>query len=577
MPSKSKKSHKPSKKGHAKKAKPSAKQPRPSAKRPKPSAKRPKPSAKRPKPGAKKPTPKPTPQPTPQPTPAPTPTPTPGPTPKPTTAGRIEHVVVLMLENRSFDHIFGFRQGVNGVSGTEFNLLDPTKPESDVNPAFHAGSGAPFSVIDSKNGPSHSLKGTNVQIFNNGQGPAAQHLASNIGFARNYHDELVSEHIQHPSEAAIAVAMQSFSPAHLPSINALADAFCVCDNWFSEVPGPTQPNRLYMHAATSAGFAHNVWSKKFDVQTIYNNLEAAGVSWATYDFDLNEVRQNFTRINGSAPNFKKFEALAVDVQQDTLANYSFICPRFNNSAEGHGNSQHAPEDARYGDNLVADVYEALRANDAVWAKTVLIVTYDEHGGFYDHVIPPSENIPNPDGINSPVAGDPGASFVPPFKFDRLGLRVPVVIASPWVKAGKVDSTRYQHTSVLATLKKMFGLPSFLTLRDASANPFDQIFQELSEARTDTPKKLPRATLPKITASADSAAHPLNETLNEDQRDMLVGAFHLTQPSENLALAATTAEMPTIHDLPQTQGDAAAFIRNRFRSHFGPRTEGGVRV
>ena len=509
-----------------------------------------------------------------QPQPQPTPTPTPTPHPPAGAAARIEHIVVLMLENRSFDHIFGFRAGINGLTGNEFNLLNPSKPESDTNPAFHTGSGAPFAVIDSKNGPSHSLKGTNVQIFNNGKGPDAQHPARNNGFALNYRNELLSEHIANPSQAAIAVAMQSFAPAHLPSINALADAYCICDNWFSEVPGPTQPNRLYMHAATSAGFAHNVWSKKFDVQTIYNNLAAAGVTWATYDFDLNEVRQNFTRLDGSAPNFKKFSALAVDAQQDTLANYSFICPRFNNAADGHGNSQHAPEDARYGDNLIADVYEALRANDAVWAKTALIVTYDEHGGFYDHVIPPAQNIPNPDGINSPVAGDPGASFVPPFAFDRLGLRVPVVIASPWVRAGQIESQRLQHTSVLATLKKMYGLPDFLTKRDASANTFDQLFEELPAPRTDTPKKLPRATLPQITASADSALHPLNQSLTADQRDMLIGAFQLTQPTENLALAATNAQISTIHDLPETQGETAEFIRARYRSHFGPRSEGG---
>jgi phospholipase C len=494
---------------------------------------------------------------------------------KPSNGGRVEHIVVLMLENRSFDHIFGFRKGINGLTGKEFNLLTPNKPESDVNPAFHTGSGAPFVTINSKNGPSHSLKGTNVQIFNNSNGPDATHPARNNGFALNYRNELLAEHVQNPSQETIAVAMQSFAPAHLPSINALADAFCICDNWFSEVPGPTQPNRLYMHAATSAGFAHNVWSKKFDVQTIYNNLEKAGATWATYDFDLNEVRQNFSRLNGSAPNFKRFSALAVDAQKNTLANYSFICPRFNNAAEGHGNSQHAPEDARYGDNLIADVYEALRSNDDVWAKTVLIVIYDEHGGFYDHVIPPAENIPNPDGINSPVAGDPGASFVPPFKFDRLGLRVPAVIASPWVRKGKIDSTRYQHTSVLATLKKMFNLPVFLTKRDASANTFEQIFQELPAPRTDSPKTLPRAKLPKITVSKDAPTHPLNQPLNEDQRDMLVGAFHLTQEAQHATRGITEAAISTIHDLPETQGEAAQFIRDRLRKHFGPRSDGGT--
>lgn len=484
------------------------------------------------------------------------------------TPQRIEHVVVLMLENRSFDHIFGYRKGINGLKGDEFNLLDPTKPESDVNPAFYVSNGAPYPILAGKNGPSHSLKGTNNQIFNNATGPDAQHPAKNNGFARNYYNELTfSEKIPNPSQADIRVVMEAFAPVRLPAINALADAFCVCDNWFSEVPGPTQPNRLYMHAATSAGYGYNVWSRKFDVATIYNHLEDAGYTWATYDFDLNEVKTNFSRIKGTAPNFKKFAALKVDVQKDTLAHFSFVCPRYNNSAQGHGNSQHAPEDARYGDHLIADTYEALRSNDAVWAKTVFIVLYDEHGGFYDHVISPSTNIPNPDGINSPAPGD-NTSFAPKFKFDRLGLRVPAVICSPWVKKGKVDSTRYQHTSVLATLKKMFGLNGFLTKRDASANTFEHIFDELDAPRTDTPKKLPRPPLPKVTVSTDHPAHPLNQPLTEDQKAQVIGIYHMTQeshPDETYA-----------DELPDTQSGAAEFIQSRSEKQYGPPGEAGIR-
>jgi phospholipase C len=485
---------------------------------------------------------------------------------------RIEHVVVLMLENRSFDHIFGYRHGINGLNGDEFNLLDPTKPESDVNPAFYVSNGAPYPILAGKNGPSHSLKGTNNQIYNNPTGPDATHTAKNNGFARNYYNELTfSEKIPNPSNSDVRVVMEAFAPVRLPSINALADAFCVCDNWYSEVPGPTQPNRLYMHAATSAGYGYNVWSRKFDVATIYNNLEDAGYTWATYDFDLNEVKTNFSRIDGTAPNFKNFSALKTDVQKNALAHYSFIMPRYNNSAEGHGNSQHAPEDARYGDNFIADVYEALRSNDAVWAKTVLIVTYDEHGGFYDHVISPSKNIPNPDGINSPAPGDK-TSYAPKFNFDRLGLRVPVVIASPWVKAGKIDSTRYQHTSVLATLKKMLKLPKFLTRRDASANTFEHIFEELDAPRTDTPKTLPRAKLPKITVSEEHPAHPLNHPLTEDQKSQLMGVYHLTQSSnEESAESAVYAD-----ELPDTQGGAAEFIKARNRKQFGAPGPAGVR-
>lgn len=103
-------------------------------------------------------------------------------------------------------------------------------------------------------------------------------------------------------------------------------------------------------------------------------------------------------------------------------------PRFF-SKDQPANSQHAPQDARYGDNLIADVYDTLRSNADVWMKSALIVTYDEHGGFYDHVVPPSNGIPSPDGINSPPPGD-SASWVPKFGFDRLGMRVPAVIASP---------------------------------------------------------------------------------------------------------------------------------------------------
>ena len=259
------------------------------------------------------------------------------------------------------------------------------------------------------------------------------------------------------------------------------------------------------------------------------------------------------------------------MQAGVLANYVFVEPRFMNSKNnkhttgGLANSQHAPEDARYGDNLIADVYEALRSNPALWAKSALIVTYDEHGGFFDHVVPPSQGIPNPDGLTSPLPKDP--SWAPAFKFDRLGLRVPAVIASPWVKAGRVDSTRYQHTSVLATVKKIFGLPSFLTKRDASANSFEALFGEINTPRQDTPTTLPRAPLPAIAVSADDPRHPANQPLDEDQRDLLYSVYHLTQ---------THPEGPSPGALPRTQGEAHDFIQARYHKHFGPPAAGGTR-
>jgi phospholipase C len=471
---------------------------------------------------------------------------------------KIEHVIVLMMENRSFDHIFGYRAGINGLTGKEFNLLDPTKPESTTNPSFYVNNGAPWAVLAGQ-GPGHALDAANVQLCGNKNGPSAANPPTNCGFISNYSAELYADHVNNPSDAVLSVAMQSFPPARLPSINALADAFCICDHWYSEVPGPTQPNRLFLHAATSFGYAHNVWTQKFDGPTIYGQIQKAGLTWATYQYDDNEVLE-FNEVSQETANFKMYQpAFAADVKASQLANYVFISPQFMNGQDGSmANSQHAPQDARYGDNFIADVYETLRSNADLWAKSVLIVCYDEHGGFYDHVVPPG--TVNPDGINSPPPGDK-ASFAPSFDFARLGFRGPAVICSPWVKAGRVDSTPYQHTSVMATARKIFGVNAPpLTKRDGSANTFEHLFAEVTAARTDTPAKLPRAPLPTITAPPDSPASPSNQPLDPTQKDVLHRAHALT--------AASHPNGPHYDGLPQTQGQASAYIRQRYAETFG---------
>jgi phospholipase C len=477
-------------------------------------------------------------------------------------SGPIEHFVILMLENRAFDHIFGYRQGVNGLQGNESNLLDPSKPQSESNPVFQVSNGAPYTVLAGE-GPGHSFNAANTQLCNNKNGPSTASPSANNGFVSNYNTELVyADKVKDPSNAVIQVVMDAFAPASLPSINALADAFCVCDNWYSEVPGPTQPNRLYVHAATSFGFALNVWTQKFDAPTIYNRLQDAGYSWALYYYDDNDLAE-FTAVNTETANIKLFDqSFMDDVKAGALPNYTFIDPRFVNATGDMANSQHAPQDARYGDNFIADVYEALRANEALWSKTALIVMYDEHGGFYDHVIPPSTGVPNPDGINSPPPGNK-LSYAPTFTFDRLGFRVPVVIASPWVKPGRVDSTPYQHTSILATVKKLFGWDQFLTKRDASARTFEHLFAELSAPRTDTPTTLPRVNVTQAAAAATSATditNPANQPLDQTQQAVLMKAYYLTQSSH--------PDGPTPDDLPTTQGEASDFIRARYAKHFG---------
>lgn len=221
---------------------------------------------------------------------------------------------------------------------------------------------------------------------------------------------------------------------------------------------------------------------------------------------------------------------------------------------------------RFGDNLIADVYDALRSNEAVWMKSALIVTYDEHGGFYDHVAPP-EGIANPDGINSPAPNDPApASRKPPFAFDRLGVRVPAIIASPWVARGKVDSTRYQHTSILATLRKMFGLRQPLTHREAQANSFEGLFTQLTAARTDTPLTLPRIPLPQqpLFTAAGVPVAAGDQPLNSLQDEMLEGFLELTHGAVAAAAppAAAAAAAPSAAPFATTQAAASALVEQR---------------
>src|SRR5262249_16070995 len=149
-------------------------------------------------------------------------------------------------------------------------------------------------------------------------------------------------------------------------------------------------------------------------------------------------------------NFSHFFDFDSDIRAGILPAYSFIEPRFFNTSANGANDQHPPHDVREGERLIASVYDSLRSVEGVWQQSLLIVTYDEHGGFYDHEPPPPAK--NPDGRSSST---------PRFAFDRLGVRVPALLVSPWVPAGHIESTLYDHTSILCFVKKHFGLPAFL--------------------------------------------------------------------------------------------------------------------
>jgi phospholipase C len=390
-------------------------------------------------------------------------------------------------------------------------------------------------------GPGHSLDATNEQLFDaktvtpSTKAPAID----DRGFVSQYKNELAADKA---AGGDLSAVMQTFNAGQLPALTALAQNFVLCDQWYSEVPGPTMPNRQYIHAATSAGWARDDFSVELDQVTIYEQLQNNSRTWSVYYSDQNEVAQ-YTRINTERANFKIFEtSFAADAAAGKLANYTFIIPRFASSTtDGPANSMHAPFDVRPGDQLIASVYAALRASPQ-WMQSLLVVTFDEHGGYFDHATPAA--AVNPDGIDSPAPGDT-VSFAPTFAFDRLGLRVPALLASPYLPKGTVCSTPLQHTSTLVTTRKLLGITGSLTKRDAAATGFDPLF--LKTARTDTPTTLTSST-------ETSAGHPGGHAAKHSLDKFTAGMAH------DWRKTAARHGLPTGHE-PKSADEAHHFLRS----------------
>lgn len=464
-----------------------------------------------------------------------------------------------MLENRSLDHLFGKWPAVAGLAQGPFsNRPTPLAPPGPANAPIAAGQPALFSVTQGQ-GPGHSLDDTNVQLFAKKVVPSGSVLqpVNDRGFVMNYKTALAADGISAVG-ADLSAVMQTFTPGQLPALSALAESFVLCDQWFAEVPGPTMPNRLYIHAATSAGWARNDWSQQLKSVTIYEQLQRNNRSWAVYYSDQNEVAQ-YSRINGQRASFKLYEStFAADAAAGKLANYNFIIPRFAGSTtDGPPTSMHPPQDVRPGDQLVADVYAALRGGPQ-WPQSLLVVTFDEHGGYFDHADPPA--AANPDGIDSPAPGDT-ASFAPQFAFDRLGLRVPALLASPYLPKGVVSSTPLQHTSVLVTVRELFGISGALTRRDAAASSFSALF--LGAPRSDAPSVLlSPAARTQIPFDATQAAP-----------DDLVSemALHWRQTTGALPGASPAVTQPT------SQDEVHRFLRSQIEAFLDHRARGARRT
>ncbi|KAL3654979.1 Non-specific phospholipase C6 [Castilleja foliolosa] len=394
----------------------------------------------------------------------------------------IKTIVVLVLENRSFDHMLGWMKksinpSINGVTGKECNSI--TTNANDVVSADKTicfSDGADYVDPD----PGHSFEDVEKQVF--GSGP----IPSMSGFV---------EQALTMSQNLSETVMKGFRPESVPVYAALVNEYVVFDEWFSSIPGPTQPNRLFVYSATSHGSTSHVkkqLAKGYPQKTIFDSLHENGLDFGIYFQNIPNTY--FYRNLRKLKYLFKFHQYDLKFKRDAkngnLPNLTVIEPRYFDLKGLPANDDHPSHDVANGQKLVKEVYEALRAGPQ-WNETLLVITYDEHGGFYDHVRTPYIGIPNPDGNTGP-----SPYF---FKFDRLGVRVPTIMVSPWIKKGTVISkpkgptpnSEFEHSSIPATIKKIFNLSSnFLTHRDAWAGTFEQVVGELTSPRTDCPEVLP---------------------------------------------------------------------------------------
>jgi phospholipase C len=406
----------------------------------------------------------------------------------------IKHVVVLMLENRSFDHMLG------GMSAVDPNVegVNQGNPYSNKAPNGNEFKQQPIADWVVKQDLDHEHDGTMEEI-----GTAASPMS---GFVATY-----LKRYPNASDEELDQVMAYFpfgaTPEgdRLPALHALARNFAVCDHWFSSMPGPTWQNRFFAHSGTSLGHTDMPSSKDpgsmriYYQETIYDRLSDANINWRIYhdgipqSIVLTRLLTRYLTFRGYAVMQDFFDAAAGDAAD--FPEYAFIEPCYFGNDE---NDQHPPADVRRGDKLIADVYNAIRAKKELWESTLLLITCDEHGGFFDHVPPPATVAPD--------------AHTAEWTFDRLGLRVPAILVSPWVAKG-VIKTVFDHTSLLRYLCDKWNLePLGLRMQpdagDARANTFAAELTKLQAPRRDTPEVLQAAAIPRVLGAMAAVEPPI---------------------------------------------------------------------
>jgi len=449
-----------------------------------------------------------------------------------------DHVVVVMFENRSFDNMLGWLYTAEEKSAAEFDGLaqgNYSNPGPDGEPIeAYVYDGPTDRVMQSPQpDPGEHFSHVNTQLFNTvdppgnafirqyGQldpynRPADGTKATNQGFVTDFIINFRLTKGREPTPAEYRQAMGSFDPKMMPVLSTLAREFGVYDHWHAAVPSQTFCNRLFFHASTSHGFVTNhggdsyyKWINGPNAPTIFNRLEEAGIPWRVY-YDGSQLVSLTGMLHAPAlqqywkSNFREMAQFREDAENGNLPAYSFIEPRmvFNH------NDMHPPwgstvgetevklpdgtmlpvynsalSDVRSGDAFVGEIYDAIRTSKSRKGSnamnTALVITFDEHGGTYDHVAPPKTTPPDNRG-----PGEMG------FAFDRLGLRVPTIVVTAYTAKNTVIHDEMHHGSVINTLSRLHGLRP-LTRRDDEANPIFNAVNLLEPRQPYTwPKPVP---------------------------------------------------------------------------------------
>jgi phospholipase C len=395
----------------------------------------------------------------------------------------IEHVVVVMMENRSFDNLLGWLYD-NQSNPPRHNIPDQSPPvfaglrantyfnELNGNRVYASHPPTPWPPANNPNvvptpDPHEEFQFVTAQLFGTAS-PAPCAAADMSGFLLDYS-------APDAGGASAGQIMQSFGPADANVLNELARNFAVCDRWYASVPSQTWPNRAFVHAGSSDGHLNNDNYELYDIPTIFNVLESQGKSWGVFHdttfIPSLTMTQFLSRLMMYDDHFHKYDvfkqlcgAAADAAPALKLPQYSFVEPRFTAEpgllAVDYPEDYHPPHNICRGEQFLADVYKAVQTSP-YRDRILLVITFDEHGGCYDHVPPPT-------GAAAPAPWPKSRDGT--FDFSRFGVRVPTIVVSSYVQPGTVfrappGQTPFDHTSLLATLRDWLNL-------DADAqNPF----------------------------------------------------------------------------------------------------------